>query len=125
MSRRNGGSASTGRPAIWIVPRSGRRKPAIMFSVVVLPQPDGPSNVNSSPGVTLRSMPLTAAKSPKLLCRSVNATAGSAMGRGSLDKISHPEISLHDQHQHQRNEQRYHGDRSQGRGETVLDVVED
>ena len=35
-------------------PASGRSKPAIIRSVVVLPQPDGPSSVTSSPGATVR-----------------------------------------------------------------------
>jgi hypothetical protein len=35
-----------------IVPESGRSSPAIDRSVVVLPQPDGPSSVNMAPSGT-------------------------------------------------------------------------
>src|SRR5438105_2620304 len=42
-------------------PSSGCSKPAIIRSVVVLPQPDGPSSVSSSPGSTSRLTSLTAA----------------------------------------------------------------
>ena len=36
-------------PASSTVPASGRSKPAISRSVVVLPEPDGPSSVKNSP----------------------------------------------------------------------------
>src|SRR6185437_11190586 len=39
--------------------------PATMRSVVVLPQPDGPSRVTNSPSLIRRSTLLTAANSPK------------------------------------------------------------
>jgi hypothetical protein len=45
-------------------PSVGRSKPAIMRSVVVLPQPDGPSIVKNSPPSTWRSIPATAVTSP-------------------------------------------------------------
>jgi hypothetical protein len=41
----------------------GRSKPAIIRSVVVFPQPDGPSSVKNSPGGMSRSMPSTATTS--------------------------------------------------------------
>ena len=37
------------RPPTWTRPSSGSSKPAIMRSVVVLPQPDGPSSEKNSP----------------------------------------------------------------------------
>ena len=43
---------------------SGLRNPATSRSVVVLPQPEGPSSATSSPGFTWRSRALTAATSP-------------------------------------------------------------
>ena len=46
-------------------PLVGRSKPAIMRSVVVLPQPDGPTIVKNSPGGMCRSMLSTAVTSPK------------------------------------------------------------
>ena len=45
-------------------PLVGRSKPAIMRSVVVLPQPDGPTMVKNSPGGMFTSMPSTATTSP-------------------------------------------------------------
>ena len=47
-------------PAISIVPPLGVVKPAIIRSVVVLPEPDGPSSVTNSPRRTSRSTPSTA-----------------------------------------------------------------
>ena len=57
----------------------GRSKPAIRRSVVVLPQPDGPSMVKNSPGGTCRSMPLTATASPKRLTRPTSRMSPSLM----------------------------------------------
>jgi hypothetical protein len=56
--------AVTLRSPIQISPALGSWKPAIIRSVVVLPQPDGPSSVISSPGVTSRLTSRTAAMSP-------------------------------------------------------------
>lgn len=44
------------RPAASISPATGRSSPAIDLSVVVLPQPDGPSSVNSFPFSTSKLM---------------------------------------------------------------------
>ena len=46
--------------AITMRPASGRSRPARQRSVVVLPQPDGPSSVISLPVSTSRLMPSTA-----------------------------------------------------------------
>ena len=48
-------------PAIVIVPAVGRSKPAIIRSVVVLPQPDGPRNDTNSPFSAARLKSSTAA----------------------------------------------------------------
>src|SRR4051812_44138222 len=45
-------------------PVSGRSKPAMIRSVVVLPEPDGPSSVKNSPSPTFRSTSWTATTSP-------------------------------------------------------------
>ena len=63
-SRSNGGSHETSSPPSSIVPASGRSNPAIIRSVVVLPDPDGPSIVKNSPRAISRSMPSTAATVP-------------------------------------------------------------
>ena len=47
-------------PPIEMVPAVGRSKPAIIRSVVVLPQPDGPRNDTNSPFSALRLKSWTA-----------------------------------------------------------------
>src|SRR3954468_15844189 len=51
-------------PSRRMRPSSGRSKPAIIRSVVVLPQPDAPSSEKNSPLAMSRSMPSTAVTSP-------------------------------------------------------------
>ncbi len=53
-------TSNTVSPAITIRPASGRSSPARQRSVVVLPQPDGPSSVMSLPVSMPRLMPSTA-----------------------------------------------------------------
>src|SRR5262245_46914175 len=48
-------------------PSLGTAKPATHDSVVVLPEPDGPSSVRNSPGRALSVMPSTARVAPKVL----------------------------------------------------------
>ena len=61
MLRFSGGSAAPGRdstrPPTVMVPSSGTMNPAISRSVVVLPQPDGPSRHTRSSCGMERSMP--------------------------------------------------------------------
>ena len=59
----------TSSPSSRIAPEVGSSSPAIMRSVVVLPQPEGPSRQKNSPSRTVKVESFTAAKSPKLLCR--------------------------------------------------------
>ena len=59
-SRSNGGTVVTSAPWSRIRPSVGSSKPAIIRSVVVLPEPDGPSIEKNSPSQTSRSMPATA-----------------------------------------------------------------
>ena len=54
----------TSLPPRWISPEVGSSRPAIMRSVVVLPQPEGPSRQMNSPLSTTRSMPSTETTSP-------------------------------------------------------------
>ena len=53
-----------GLPSISTVPDVGVTKPAIIRSVVVLPQPDGPSSETNSPSSSVRSTPCTAITDP-------------------------------------------------------------
>src|SRR5690348_5252066 len=55
------------RPPSSTRPVSGCSKPAIIRSVVVLPEPDGPSSVKNSPSPTVRSTSSTATTSPYVL----------------------------------------------------------
>ena len=50
-------------------PDVGSSRPAIIRSVVVLPQPDGPSKQKKSPSGTVNVESRTAVKSPNALCR--------------------------------------------------------
>ena len=67
-------------------PRSGCSNPAIIRSVVVLPQPDGPSIEKNSPPACARSMPSTAVTSPNRLTRSISCdlSAGHVVSRSYL-----------------------------------------
>src|ERR1700680_2962543 len=51
-------------PPSEIVPASGRSKPAIIRSVVVFPEPDGPSSGKNPPSAPRRSTPSTATTLP-------------------------------------------------------------
>src|SRR6185436_1967766 len=52
-----GDNVSSRSPATVISPRSGRSRPPIRFSSVVLPEPDGPISARNSPCATSRSIP--------------------------------------------------------------------
>src|SRR5262245_34921279 len=54
------GTLTTTRSPMVMRPSSGFSRPAIQRSVVVLPQPEGPSSVTISPAGTSKSMPATA-----------------------------------------------------------------
>src|ERR1700722_17202888 len=56
--------AARQRPASMISPASGVSRPAKSLSVVVLPQPEGPSRVKNSPGATVKLISFTTALSP-------------------------------------------------------------
>ena len=62
-----GGTVATSSPSSRIAPSVGCSKPAISRSVVVLPQPDGPSSEKNSPWRICSEISLTASKSPKRL----------------------------------------------------------
>src|SRR3954464_5641807 len=86
-SRSCGAVRETSIPPSSIRPPSGRSKPAIRRSVVVLPEPEGPSSVKNSPRRTSRSMLSTAITPPYALrtpasrmssSRAATAATGSA-----------------------------------------------
>src|ERR1043165_3400194 len=67
MPRLRGGRSFTTRLPMTISPEVGCSRPAIMRSIVVLPQPEGPRKTTNSPSRISRSMPSTAATSPNSL----------------------------------------------------------
>src|SRR6188768_1318590 len=69
MSRCEARFQVTSSPPRKILPRVGSSRPAIMRSVVVLPQPEGPSRQKNSPSLTVKVESFTATKSAKALCR--------------------------------------------------------
>src|SRR5262245_21655830 len=73
--RRYAGTSVIRRPAMAISPLSGIRKPATRLSSVVLPQPDGPSSVISSPRRTISDTSSSAVILPKRFVTPSNSTA--------------------------------------------------
>ena len=67
VGRSDAGTPAMSWPSIAIRPLSGFSKPAICFSSVVLPQPDGPTSATNSPRSTLRLTPFSANAAPSLL----------------------------------------------------------
>src|SRR5712664_3153088 len=67
--RLRGGTSFMTRSSKRTWPASGRSKPAIIRSVVVLPQPEPPTRLTSSPGRTSRESPSTARAAPKRFVR--------------------------------------------------------
>ena len=85
MSRRCTGMWVTSSPPTVMRPPSGSSKPAIMRSVVVLPQPDGPSSAKNSPGATVRSMRSTTRVLPsKLFSTRSRRTSAATRAVGTL-----------------------------------------
>ena len=66
-----GGSTVTSSSPKQMRPESGLLKPAIAINNVVLPDPDGPSNVRNSPALTSMLTLLRAKKSPYVLVNAV------------------------------------------------------
>src|SRR5271166_5410287 len=108
MPRCSGATAAPGeertRSPTMMRPPSGARKPASNRSVVVLPQPEGPSRERNSPSAMVRSRLDTAVTSPKRrLSPSTTTRATSSL---SAREESTPEDAVADhrqcqgQHQH-------------------------
>src|SRR5215831_10619396 len=83
MSRSLGGTSLTTSPSTAISPSLMSSSPAIMRSVVDLPQPDGPTSTTNSLSAMSRSMPRTASVSSKRFTtlRSETCAMLSAFGR--------------------------------------------
>ncbi len=61
-----------------MAPAVGSSNPAIIRSIVVLPEPEGPRRAKNSPSTMSRSMSSTATTSPKVLVTPTRRTAGVA-----------------------------------------------
>src|SRR5262245_57485168 len=75
ISRRYVGTSVTRLPSMTISPLLGIRKPATRLRSVVLPQPEGPSSVISSPRRTQSEILSSAVTSPKRLVTPSSSTA--------------------------------------------------
>src|SRR5688572_6806140 len=107
-ARRRGPTSFTTRPPKRISPASGRSKPAIMRSVVVLPHPEPPTSATSSPGAMSRDSASTARAPPKRLVRPrklMSTSAGvllqplldeTVLVRGQFHEVDVDEIHLRD-----------------------------
>src|SRR4249920_3975497 len=69
MSRCAARRKVTSSPSSRIRPAVGSSSPAIILSVVVLPQPEGPSRQKKSPSRTVKVESRTAVNPAKALCR--------------------------------------------------------
>src|SRR5262245_52588637 len=78
ISRRYAGTSVIRWPSMAISPLSGIKKPPTRLSSVVLPQPDGPSSVISSPRRTSSDTSSSAVVLPKRLVTASSSTAISA-----------------------------------------------
>src|SRR5512145_3030379 len=90
MLRACAGSGSTRRPPNQISPASSVANPARSRSSVVLPHPEGPSSVNSSPSFTSSETPATAVTSPKRLTTSRSSIFTLGLLPGGLDVGAEP-----------------------------------
>src|SRR3979409_847135 len=75
MSRSLGGTSLTTSPPIMMSPPVMSSRPAIIRSVVDLPQPDGPTSTTNSWSAMSRSMPRTASTSSYFLTTLRNVTS--------------------------------------------------
>src|SRR5437899_2743756 len=94
-------------------PYEGRSSPASMRSVVVLPQPDGPTRTMNSPASRERFKSSTAVSAPKILWTPSNLTSASMSApHRAAEAERAAEISGHEQVQddhREREQQREHG----------------
>src|ERR1700674_4285563 len=84
-----GGTSVTCSPSMAISPLSGRRNPATRLSSVVLPQPDGPSSVISSPRRTCSEASCSAVTAPKRLVTPSSRTASDVSRSARMLNVQH------------------------------------
>src|SRR4051812_9530511 len=108
-----------------MLPASGAMKPAIMFSVVDLPHPLGPSRVTNSPCATTRSIASTAVVVPNRLVRPASCSAGSATAGFLIEEIADPHPAPEQCHERQRDQHRQDRNGGQRRRKAELKKTED
>src|SRR5215203_4872759 len=129
VSRAWGGLRVTSSPPITTRPAVGGTKPATMRSVVVLPQPEGPSSATISPCATSRSTRSTAVEAPYRLPRAsrtrrpITSPPHRRRSRSSYDpRYGHE--TVRDQHQGAHEQDLHRGHGRQGGVDAELQVVE-
>src|SRR5437762_13345754 len=88
MSRSRGGRCVTDRAPMRMSPLVTSSRPAIIRSVVVLPQPEGPTRTRNSWSRTVRSIPATARTSPNRF--STRSRTTSAMRESPQSLVARP-----------------------------------
>ncbi len=76
-----GALPETSRSPIRTLPLSLRMKPLMTFSVVVLPEPFGPTSAWVLPAAAVSLQPCNAATPPNCLCRSCTVSVNGVTGR--------------------------------------------
>src|SRR5581483_1087595 len=98
MSRCEARLNVTSSPSSRILPEDGSSSPAIMRSVVVLPQPEGPSRTKNSPSAMVNDEARTAVKSPKRFCRLSSRISATALLR-KMTRHEETHCAGHDHHE--------------------------
>src|ERR1044071_17162 len=115
MLRRSGGIRTDAEEITFcptrISPPSGWRNPASSLSVVVLPQPEGPSSETNSPSPISRSRPSTAAASPNFFVSFFRATVAKlSSAAGEEVPAGEPLHGKNNQERHRKEQDAEHGD---------------
>src|SRR5581483_6364174 len=117
MLRRSGGIRTAGEETTFcptrISPPSGWRNPARSLSVVVLPQPDGPSSDTNSPSPMSRSRRSTAAAAPNFFVNSLSVTVAKLSSAAREEfPAREPLHRKDDQKRYREKQDAQHGDRA-------------
>src|SRR4028118_2084020 len=129
MSRSRGGMSFTTAPPMETSPDDISSSPAIIRSVVDLPQPEGPTSTTNSWSAMSRSMPFTACTPPSYsltIFRSDTCAMPSALGRAGGqpgDVVVHQQRVDH--HGRQRRQQRAGHDLPPGEGVRAHELGDD
>src|ERR1700742_4664451 len=122
MSRSRGATRLTTLPPIRSSPAEMSSSPAIMFSAVDLPQPDGPTRIMNSPSEISRLSSLTASKPSgyrlTTLSRTISAIVSSPLALDRPGGEARDDAALENQHHDQNrdgHDHRARGDRAGGR----------